>query len=235
MKFQRNVRIFRGQLDAAPVAGVFFLLLLFLLLHSSLVYHPGLPIALEVESTSARDSAEQTVKIDSKDRIFYRNASFQEPAFQKRVREEIAKGKAPKLITIRTEPGSRTALIQSLKLFGDEVGVRMQVQKTGLELPEGFDLPGTAGAQLVVAVNHNEKLYFQNQQVNSLADLQKELEQARALVKEKLTLVIDADKAVTYEFILELAQLATGARFDQVLLATRPKLLPLPAKPAAAQ
>jgi hypothetical protein len=40
MKFPRNARIFRGQLDAAPFAIVFSCLLLFLLL-SSLLYTPG--------------------------------------------------------------------------------------------------------------------------------------------------------------------------------------------------
>jgi len=34
MKFPRNARIFRGQLDAAPFAIVFFLLVLFLMLAS---------------------------------------------------------------------------------------------------------------------------------------------------------------------------------------------------------
>jgi len=32
MKFPRNARIFRGQLDAAPFAAVFFLLVLLLML-----------------------------------------------------------------------------------------------------------------------------------------------------------------------------------------------------------
>ena len=40
MKFPRNARIFRGQLDAAPFAAVFFLLVIFMML-GSLVYTPG--------------------------------------------------------------------------------------------------------------------------------------------------------------------------------------------------
>ena len=47
MKFPRNARIFRGQLDAAPFAIVFFLLVIFLML-SSLVYTPGVHIELPV-------------------------------------------------------------------------------------------------------------------------------------------------------------------------------------------
>jgi hypothetical protein len=40
MKFPRNARIFRGQLDAAPFAAVLFLLVIFLML-GSLVYTTG--------------------------------------------------------------------------------------------------------------------------------------------------------------------------------------------------
>src|SRR5437588_416409 len=46
MKFPRQARVFRGQLDAAPFAGVFFLLLFFVLLQSSLVYTPGIKVDL---------------------------------------------------------------------------------------------------------------------------------------------------------------------------------------------
>ena len=53
MKFPRNARIFRGQLDAAPYAIVFSCLLLFLLL-SSLVYTPGVSIRLPVSARFGR-------------------------------------------------------------------------------------------------------------------------------------------------------------------------------------
>ena len=46
MKFTRNARMFRWQWDAAPFAGVFFLLLIFLLLGSSFVFTSGVRINL---------------------------------------------------------------------------------------------------------------------------------------------------------------------------------------------
>jgi len=46
MKFPRNAKLFRGQLDAAPLVGVLFLLVIFLLLNSTLVFTPGIQIAL---------------------------------------------------------------------------------------------------------------------------------------------------------------------------------------------
>ena len=45
MKFPRNARIFRGQLDAAPFASVFFLLVIFVVLGKYL-YTPGVEVKL---------------------------------------------------------------------------------------------------------------------------------------------------------------------------------------------
>ena len=46
MRFPRHARIFRGQLDAAPFAGVFFLVLIFITLNSPLVFTPGVRVEL---------------------------------------------------------------------------------------------------------------------------------------------------------------------------------------------
>ncbi len=45
MKYPRNARIFRGQLDAAPFASVFFLLVIFILI-GKLTYTPGIQVRL---------------------------------------------------------------------------------------------------------------------------------------------------------------------------------------------
>jgi biopolymer transport protein ExbD len=45
MKFPRNARIFRGQLDFAPFAAVLFLLVIFVLL-GKMLYTPGIEIRL---------------------------------------------------------------------------------------------------------------------------------------------------------------------------------------------
>jgi biopolymer transport protein ExbD len=45
MKFPRNARIFRGQLDFAPFAAVLFLLVVFVLL-GKMLYTPGIPVRL---------------------------------------------------------------------------------------------------------------------------------------------------------------------------------------------
>ena len=46
MRLPRNHKIFRGQLDVAPFAAVFFLLVIFLVFHSGLVLTPGVSLNL---------------------------------------------------------------------------------------------------------------------------------------------------------------------------------------------
>src|SRR5512138_2187267 len=73
MKFPRNARIFRGQLDAAPLALVFFLLVIFLML-GSLVYTPGVRLQLPVtEGLPGMDRPSVSVAIDASGRVYYQN------------------------------------------------------------------------------------------------------------------------------------------------------------------
>lgn len=133
MKFPRNARIFRGQLDAAPFAAVFFLLVIFLML-GSLVYTPGVP----------------------------------------------------------------------------------------LQLPTASDLPGTDKRHVSVAIDANGRMYFENQGINE-NQLREELRKAAQESPEPLTLVVQADKAVSYGMLMRLALLGRDAGIAQCWLATLPR------------
>jgi biopolymer transport protein ExbD len=133
MKFPRNARIFRGQLDAAPFAAVFFLLVIFLML-ASLLYTPG---------------------------------------------------------------------------------VR-------LELPVAGDLPGVEGPTLSVAIDGNGRLYFENQWIEE-NELKLRLRRAAARSPSPLTLVVQADKSVSYERLVHLSMLAHENGISHALLATLPR------------
>ncbi len=133
MKFPRNARIFRGHLDMAPYAGVFFLLLIFLMI-SKLVYTPG---------------------------------------------------------------------------------VRVQ-------LPVAQDLPGTDRPSVSVAIDSSGHLYYRNQLVDTnqlLLDLRKAVQEAG----EPLTLIVQADKNVSYEMLVRLTLLAREAKITQAWMATLPQ------------
>lgn len=133
MKFPRNARIFRGRLDVAPFAAVFFLLAIFLFL-ASLVYTPGV----------------------------------------------------------------------------------------SLTLPTAEGLPGTDKPTISVAVDASGRFYFQNQLVSD-RELSQRLEQAAAAAREPLTLLVHADKRVTYEQLIQLTVLARDAGITSAWLAALPK------------
>ena len=138
MRFPHNLKIFRGQFDAAPFAGVFFLLVIFLLLHSSLIFIPGVPI----------------------------------------------------------------------------------------RLPETAPLPGVDRPTLVVAVDKDGQFYFESQ-VCSEELLKEKLQTALAAATRPLTLVVQADENVKHKAVVRLALLARSVKIREVLLATRPQVVPV--------
>jgi len=91
MRFPRNARIFRGQLDFTPFASVFFLLVIFVML-GGLVYTPGvriqLPLANDLPGT---DQPTVTVAVDASGRLFFQQQPIEANQFQSRLREEVAK------------------------------------------------------------------------------------------------------------------------------------------------
>ncbi len=133
MKFPRNARIFRGQLDASPFVGVLFLVAIFLLLNSSLVFVPGVAI----------------------------------------------------------------------------------------KLPEAADLPGVIGPTFTVVVDSNRHFYFRSQIIKE-GDLQVELRKAALETKERRTLMLVADKTVSVDTLVQLAELARAAGLKDAILVTRP-------------
>ncbi len=135
MKFPRKAVILRSQLDAAPFAAVFFLLVIFMML-ASLVYTPG---------------------------------------------------------------------------------ARLELQ-----LPRANGLPGTDKPTVSVAIDADGRLYYENQWIGE-GDLKRRLQAVVKKSSEPLTLVVQADKAVSYEMCLQLTLLAREAGISEALLATLPR------------
>ena len=97
-------------------------------------------------------------------------------------------------------------------------GLRMNLQP-----PAAADLPGVNQPTVAMAVDNQGRLYFENQIVSERVLVNRLIVAARA-APEPLTLVIHADKAVSYE---QLAHLALLARQPEIgitnfLLATLP-------------
>jgi len=89
MRFPRNARIFRGQLDFTPFASVFFLLVIFVML-GGLVYTPGirvqLPMANDLPGT---DQPTVRVAVDKSGRLYFHNQLIEAEQLQSRLREEV--------------------------------------------------------------------------------------------------------------------------------------------------
>ena len=108
--------------------------------------------------------------------------------------------------------------------------IPVQGLRTQLTPPAAGNLPGVAGPTVDVAVDAVGRFYFANQIVTNEMQLSNGLHQAVAGAREPLTLVVHADKAVTYDQLAHLTLLARDAGITNALLATLPGM-PSPARP----
>jgi biopolymer transport protein ExbD len=101
-----------------------------------------------------------------------------------------------------------------------------------LELPVANDLPGTDKPTVRVAIDRNGRLYYQNRWIGE-SELAGRLREAAAHSTVPLTLVVQADKAVTQEMLIRLATLGREAGIADALLATLPQVMASPSAPSA--
>lgn len=108
MKFPRNARIFKGHLDAAPFAGVFFCLLIFVLL-GTLVYTPGVRIELPASATELSSTAGPMVSValGTNNQLYYENQIIRSNDLKYRLTDEVRKApdvtlvvRSDKLVTV---------------------------------------------------------------------------------------------------------------------------------------
>lgn len=93
-----------------------------------------------------------------------------------------------------------------------------------LHLPVSGDLPGPDKPTVVVAMDAEGRLFFQNQLVTEKA-FQQNLEKVVKESHQPLTLVIQADTSITYGQLVHLTLLASQSGIHDVLLATLPRVL----------
>lgn len=93
-----------------------------------------------------------------------------------------------------------------------------------LELPVADGLPGTDQPGVSVAMDADGRYYFANQIV-SATQLKSNLTAVANASRKPLTLIIHADKAVTYEQLVGLTLLARDAGIQNALLATLPRII----------
>ena len=105
------------------------------------------------------------------------------------------------------------------------LGALMPVQglRTSLTPPAANNLPGVEQRTVAMAVDSAGQYYFENRAVNE-AQLKTNLRATVAGAPEPLTLVIHADRAVTYDQLAHLTVLARDLGITNALLATLPRV-----------
>lgn len=124
MKFPRNAKIFSGRLDIAPVAGVFFLLGLFVLL-GVLVYTPGaqirLPVAADLPGT---DQATIAVAVDAGGRFYFENQIVPETLLGPRLASAVKQSSSPLTLLVQADRAVSYDIIIRLTLLARAAGVK---------------------------------------------------------------------------------------------------------------
>jgi len=140
MKFPRNARIFRGHLDAAPVASVFFILVMFLVL-GSLVYTPGVRLQLPVAGDlPGIDKPTVAVAIDANGRLFYENQEYDESALGARLRAAAMGSSEPLTLLIQADKAVSYQMLIRLTMLARNSGISNAWLAT-LSRPFGSETP----------------------------------------------------------------------------------------------
>lgn len=145
MRFPRNKQIFRGQLDVAAFASVLFLLLIFVLLHSQLVFTPGVPIRLpEADNLSGVIGDTRIVSIDASGQYYFDNQVTQEKILRQRLMEEVAGSREPITLVIQADEAVISSRIMRLVVLAREAGVKDSVWATRPPVSRGNQFPSPA-------------------------------------------------------------------------------------------
>jgi biopolymer transport protein ExbD len=112
------------------------------------------------------------------------------------------------------------------------LGALLPVQGLRVQLrpPTANDLPGTDQPSVSVAIDAGGRFYFANQIIGE-AQLKSNLAAAAKNFRAPPTLIIHADKSVTYDQLVRLTVLARDAGIQNVLLATLPRVVATPELP----
>jgi biopolymer transport protein ExbD len=136
MRFPRNAKVFRGQLDAAPFAGVFFCLLIFLLL-ASLTYTPGVRIQLPAAGDlPGPKQPSLAVVVGPAGQLYFQNQLVSAEELTSQLQAAVKKSAEPLTLVVQADKGVKYETLVSLTLLARQAGIRDALLATH---------PGSAG------------------------------------------------------------------------------------------
>jgi biopolymer transport protein ExbD len=131
MRFPRNKQIFRGQLDVAAFASVLFILLIFMLLHSQLIFTPGVPIRLpEADDLPGVIGDTRVVSIDASGQYYFDNQVTHERVLGQRLLEIVRESREPITLVIQADEAVTSSRIIQLVILARKAGVKDSVWAT---------------------------------------------------------------------------------------------------------
>jgi len=131
MRLPHNAKVFRGQLDMAPFLGVFFLLLIFILIATSMVFTPGVPIQLPMSDTlPGIDRPSVAIAVDADGLIYYENQIIQPEGLKLRLQRRVERSPDPLMLVIQADRGTRYERLVELALLAREAGIRDALMAT---------------------------------------------------------------------------------------------------------
>ena len=126
MRFPRNKQIFRGQLDVAAFAGMLFILLVFILLRSQLVFTPGVPIRLPVaEELPGVIGRSVVVSVDASGQYYFENQITHERLLRSRLTNLAAEAPEPLTLIIQADEAVSTGRVMELVSLARQAGVKV--------------------------------------------------------------------------------------------------------------
>lgn len=140
MKFPRNARIIRGQLEVAPFAAVFFLLVMFVLV-GSLVYTPGVHIQLPTANDlPGSDKPSVSVAIDGNGRLYFENQLIEENELKSRLRRVVKNSAEKQILVVQADKAATFEQLVRLTLLARDAGISEALLAT---LPRALASPNT--------------------------------------------------------------------------------------------
>jgi len=125
VRFPRNAKIFRGQLDAAPFAGVFFVFVILILMSSRMVFTPGVRIELPSVARDLPGTANPivVVALDADGQFHYENQALpMGKSLLLRLRSAVQRSKDPLTLLIHADRNARLEGVVQLWAAAPELG-----------------------------------------------------------------------------------------------------------------
>lgn len=126
MRFQRHLKPFTGRLDLAPFAGVFFLLVLFLLLQSQLAPLPGLRInlpMLEGTNVMTGPGASLVLTVDRNELVYFDHQVIGDTDLRDRLQGKVKLSREPLTLLIQADETVKHAAIVRVAGLARQAGV----------------------------------------------------------------------------------------------------------------